>query len=150
MSSMRISRFFLVAPLIAMTLWAPVVQADGPYTDSVSDSALNNSDPRYRRATIHPTLIHLEPGAQQKFKVVMKTTRLMAAEPAEGVTWSVNDIPGGDATVGTIDAEGLYTAPATIPGRASGRMILLRTRRREAPSDRAASIRLSSIACRLR
>lgn len=115
MSSMRICRLFLAAPFLAMTLMAPIVRADGPYTDSVSDSALNNSDPRYHRATIHPTLVHLEPAAQQKFKVVMKTTRLMAAEPAEGVTWSVNDIPGGDATVGTIDAEGLYTAPATMP-----------------------------------
>ncbi len=32
-----------------------------------------------------------------------------------GVTWSVNGIPGGDATIGTITPEGLYTAPATPP-----------------------------------
>ena len=32
-----------------------------------------------------------------------------------GVTWSVNGIPGGNPTVGTIDAKGLYTAPATLP-----------------------------------
>jgi hypothetical protein len=32
-----------------------------------------------------------------------------------GVTWSVNSIPGGNATVGTIDAKGLYRAPATVP-----------------------------------
>ena len=32
-----------------------------------------------------------------------------------GVTWSVNGIPGGNTTVGTIDARGLYRAPATLP-----------------------------------
>jgi putative Ig domain-containing protein/glycosyl hydrolase family 32 len=31
------------------------------------------------------------------------------------VTWSVNNINGGNSTVGTINADGLYTAPANIP-----------------------------------
>lgn len=31
------------------------------------------------------------------------------------VTWSVNDVAGGNATVGTIGASGLYTAPAIPP-----------------------------------
>lgn len=31
------------------------------------------------------------------------------------VTWSVNGLPGGNATVGTIEASGLYTAPAIPP-----------------------------------
>jgi hypothetical protein len=34
----------------------------------------------------------------------------------QSVTWSVNGIPGGNATVGTISTSGLYTAPATAPG----------------------------------
>lgn len=36
-----------------------------------------------------------------------------AADPT--VVWSVNGIPGGDATVGTLDAAGLYLAPAAVP-----------------------------------
>jgi hypothetical protein len=32
-----------------------------------------------------------------------------------GVTWLVNGVPGGNATVGTIDAKGLYTAPQALP-----------------------------------
>ena len=31
------------------------------------------------------------------------------------LVWGVNGIPGGDATVGTISAEGEYTAPAKVP-----------------------------------
>lgn len=67
------------------------------------------------RATIHPSLVHLEPGAKQTFKAVMVATRLMAADVPEKTLWSVNDIPGGNAQVGTIDDKGVYTAPATAP-----------------------------------
>jgi hypothetical protein len=35
-----------------------------------------------------------------------------------GVTWSVNDIAGGNALVGTISGTGLYLAPATLPAPA--------------------------------
>jgi hypothetical protein len=31
------------------------------------------------------------------------------------VTWQVNGVTGGNATVGTISTSGLYTAPATVP-----------------------------------
>src|SRR4051812_38981913 len=31
------------------------------------------------------------------------------------VTWSVNGVPGGDATFGTVSTAGLYQTPATIP-----------------------------------
>jgi CSLREA domain-containing protein len=31
------------------------------------------------------------------------------------VSWSVNGMPGGNSTVGTIDAAGLYTAPNSVP-----------------------------------
>jgi hypothetical protein len=33
------------------------------------------------------------------------------------VTWQVNGSPGGNSTVGTISAAGLYTAPATLPAQ---------------------------------
>ena len=32
-----------------------------------------------------------------------------------GVTWSVNGLAGGAATIGTISSSGVYTAPATMP-----------------------------------
>lgn len=37
----------------------------------------------------------------------------MVTGSTAGVTWSVNNIPGGNSTVGTIDAQGLYTASSS-------------------------------------
>jgi uncharacterized protein (DUF1800 family) len=42
----------------------------------------------------------------------MQTNSVITGSP---VVFSVNGIAGGDATVGTIDAKGLYTAPAVVP-----------------------------------
>lgn len=35
------------------------------------------------------------------------------------VIWTVNDIPGGNPSIGTISANGLYTAPVTLPSPSS-------------------------------
>ncbi len=35
------------------------------------------------------------------------------------VTWQVNGVPGGNATLGTITSSGVFTAPATMPSGAS-------------------------------
>lgn len=69
----------------------------------------------FHRATIKPSIARLAPQAQQKFKAVIQATRLMGAFAPAGVQWTVNEIPGGNAEVGTIDANGLYTAPAKVP-----------------------------------
>jgi hypothetical protein len=67
------------------------------------------------RGRIEPTLVKLQPGAQQQFKAILEAPRFNYARMAETVAWTVNGIPGGDARVGTIDANGLYHAPATAP-----------------------------------
>ena len=69
----------------------------------------------FHRATISPSLVRLAPGSQQKFKVVIAATRLMAAAEPKSVKWSVDNIPGGNAELGTIDAKGLYKAPVKAP-----------------------------------
>ena len=40
-------------------------------------------------------------------------TAVVSYQTDQSVTWSVDGIAGGNSTVGTIDASGLYTAPAT-------------------------------------
>lgn len=67
------------------------------------------------RGSIHPSIVTLEPGAAQWFKVIRGATRLGSAEWIEEVAWSVNNIPGGNAELGTIAADGTYTAPSKVP-----------------------------------
>ena len=81
----------------------------------LGDAAWGQTLPKNRRATIEPALVFLKPGQEQPFKVVMIATRLMAAGVPSEVKWAVNEVQGGNEKVGTIDAEGLYRAPAAAP-----------------------------------
>lgn len=56
--------------------------------------------------TISPTTADVRVGSTQTF--VPSITN-------ETLTWSVNGVAGGNATVGTISTSGVYTAPATLP-----------------------------------
>jgi len=60
-------------------------------------------------APSNPTVLAL--GQQQFSATVSGTTNT-------GVVWSVNGVPGGSATIGTISAQGVYTAPV-CPSAAS-------------------------------
>jgi len=46
-------------------------------------------------------------------------TATVAGSTNTNVNWSVNTVPGGNSTVGTISSTGLYTAPATLPNPAT-------------------------------
>lgn len=78
-------------------------------------ASATKTDPDFRRAIIKPSLVRLEPRGEQRFKVIMLATYLMAASAPEKVKWSVNDIPGGNKELGTIDPNGLYTTPQKAP-----------------------------------
>jgi hypothetical protein len=58
--------------------------------------------------SVTPTSTSLHVGHAQDFAATVTGA-------TGGVTWSVNDIPGGDAIVGTIDANGQYVAPLAQP-----------------------------------
>ena len=51
------------------------------------------------------------PGAMQQFTATVSGDSMMGA----AVNWFAGGKPGGNSTVGTIDAKGLYTAPMTVP-----------------------------------
>jgi YD repeat-containing protein len=59
--------------------------------------------------TISPTSGVLFPIQTQQF------TATVSGTTTPSVTWSVNGIVGGNATIGTISAAGLYTAPIAVP-----------------------------------
>jgi uncharacterized protein (DUF1800 family) len=58
---------------------------------------------------ISPNKAGVRPGATQQFSTTI------TGSSKTSVTWSVNGTAGGNATLGTISAGGLYTAPATPP-----------------------------------
>ncbi len=60
---------------------------------------------------VQPDVVERLPGGTQQFGVVSG-----AAGP---YTWSVNGTDGGDATYGTIDGTGFYTAPGSVPSPAT-------------------------------
>jgi YD repeat-containing protein len=59
--------------------------------------------------TVSPAGAVLVPNGTQQFMA------LEGDSPTADITWAVNEIAGGDSTVGTISSAGLYTAPITIP-----------------------------------
>jgi len=56
--------------------------------------------------TITPTTATVRLQATQQF------TAVVTGNSNTNVTWSVNSVVGGNATVGTVTTQGLYTAPA--------------------------------------
>lgn len=63
--------------------------------------------------TVTPASATVSPGATKQFMDTVTGTTNTA------VTWQVNGVAGGNATVGTITTAGLYTAPSTIPNPAT-------------------------------
>jgi uncharacterized protein (DUF1800 family) len=63
--------------------------------------------------TIAPPSATLRAGESTQFSATV------TANSNQAVTWSVNGVPSGNATVGTIDATGKYIAPSSLPSPAS-------------------------------
>ncbi len=62
------------------------------------------------QVSVAPSTVQIHAGDVYTFK-----TTVNGAGSLTTVTWSINGILGGNATVGTITAAGVYTAPATVP-----------------------------------
>lgn len=59
--------------------------------------------------SVSPAAVTLAPSASQIFKASVTNTSNRT------VTWQVNNIPGGNSKLGTVDSFGVYVAPATEP-----------------------------------
>ena len=68
-----------------------------------------NNPPPPPLVAVSPATANVQEASTQQFSATVSNTSQTA------VTWQVNGITGGNATVGTIDSTGLYTAPAAIP-----------------------------------
>jgi len=63
--------------------------------------------------SLTPTSASVQTGATQQF------TATVTGSSNTAVNWQVNGVAGGNSTVGTISASGLYTGPATVPSPAA-------------------------------
>jgi hypothetical protein len=59
--------------------------------------------------SVSPKTASKFPGEQQPF------TAAVSGSTNTALAWQVNGVSGGNASVGTVDAAGLYTAPAVVP-----------------------------------
>jgi IPT/TIG domain len=59
--------------------------------------------------SVMPTSANVRAGATQTFAATV------IGGTNQNVDWSVNSVAGGNATLGTISASGIYTAPASLP-----------------------------------
>src|SRR5262245_1162660 len=63
--------------------------------------------------TVSPATANVQEGSTQQFTATVNNSSSTA------VNWQVNGIAGGNSTVGTINSNGLYTAPSVVPNPAS-------------------------------
>ena len=80
-----------------------VTNPDGKVSNSASLVVTANTTTV--TATVTPTSVSIASGASQGFVATVTNTT------NTGVSWYVNNILGGNSTVGTVTASGLYTAP---------------------------------------
>ena len=95
---------------------ADVVVSSTAATTTAPASANNGTCPAGTPSiavSVAPATASVQTGATQTFTATVTNTTNTA------VTWQVNGVPGGNSTVGTISASGLYTAPSTVPSPAT-------------------------------
>src|SRR6478672_3902335 len=107
---MPMKPFKLLSYVPAVFLFLLAIVATGCGGGGSSSSGSNNP-PQGTSVTVTPS---------SSAVVVGKTQQFQAANASNNsVTWQVNGVAGGNATTGTIDANGMYTAPANVPTASS-------------------------------
>ncbi len=82
-------------------------------------TTLGSGGPCEAMIGVSPTHVPLSPGMSQQFSAVV------AESSNTNVTWLVNGIAGGNSSVGTIDANGNYTAPSSAPAPVKETAVLM-------------------------
>jgi len=77
------------------------------------------------RVTVTPERVTLDPGDIQQFSATVRGT----GSYGQGIAWSVNDVDGGNAALGTISMSGLYVTPYPAPAS-----VTIKTRSKSDPT----------------
>ena len=103
---------FVSSTELTATVPASSLASAGAFPVTVRTPAPGGGTSNTVNLTVHvvvvvsPTSASLTVGQTQQFNASL------TGSSNQSVTWSANGVAGGDATVGTIEASGLYTAPA--------------------------------------
>ncbi|HEY2823036.1 MAG TPA: hypothetical protein VGJ06_18470 [Candidatus Acidoferrum sp.] len=103
---MSVKRIWSAPAAILMLLLSG---CSGLGTKRGSDGSTLPPDGGSTGVSVTPATATVRAGSNESFAAVVSSS------PNGTVTWSVNSVAGGDATTGTIDANGMYTAPAGLP-----------------------------------
>ncbi len=74
---------------------------------------------RKRAATSASSLDRSDRKAGNRIVGAWRSNGLHGGSTDTAVSWSVNGVPNGDTTLGTITSAGVYTAPADLPSPAT-------------------------------
>ncbi|HMD85047.1 MAG TPA: DUF3443 family protein [Terriglobia bacterium] len=88
-----------------------VVMAGGMFLTSCTKGSSNNEIP-FPVITLSPVSASVPAGGVVQFNATV------VSPTSTTITWSVNNILGGNSMVGTVNSSGLYTAPASVPNPA--------------------------------
>jgi hypothetical protein len=124
--------------LIALLLTMAFLSGCGlPAASSPLSSPAPSQSSSSRSIKINPSASEVLAGGNQQFSVQISGAAPYLLDPgtnpgtnqytppAPTVTWTVNGIPGGNSALGTIDKQGLYSAPVTLPSSGSVKVTAL-------------------------
>ena len=117
-----------------------VPAAVGAASVSVTNPAPPPPPPTPVSVVISPTSASIRTGHSQQFTATVRNAAVKT------VTWTVNGIAGGNATIGKINSSGLYTAPGAVPSPSQVAVGAVST----ADSSKSASAMVSIVSERLR
>jgi uncharacterized protein (DUF1800 family) len=90
----------------------------GTYPVTVVNPDPGSANSKSVNALVQPGQVVIQLQPTETFVRVNNTitiTPTVTGSQDTAVTWTVNGIPGGNTTIGTINAQGVYTAPAVVP-----------------------------------
>ena len=100
-------------PTPAIVTITAISQADNTTSGSAQATIVPTGDAVTVTVTTNPSVSQVYTSTTQVFMATVTGTSDTA------VTWQVDGVTGGNATVGTIDGSGNYTAPASVPNPAT-------------------------------
>jgi trimeric autotransporter adhesin len=100
-------------PTPATVVVTAISTADGTTSGSAQATIVATGDAVSVSVGSTPSISEVYTGTTQSF------TATVTGTANTGVTWQVNGMTGGSATVGTISTSGVYTAPGSVPSQAT-------------------------------